>query len=277
MAQMRHSNGNFPQGWRRKMAELPTKELLQELYVENKQSIAEIASAYSTYPKKIQRLLTKYGIPTRDKSDAQKLALKSGRTKHPTKGRGRTYEERVKLAKTQKDYWENMAEEEKEEKTKAAIKRLKNISEEDRLKGQERSKQALQEAARLGSKLEKFIRERLTREGVLVEYHRKDLVVGQDQLEVDIFLPEYTLVIEVDGPSHWLPIFGEESLANQLYADHKKENILLNEGYYVGRVRCQGGVSSFSEINTVADAVLSLVEKCKAGKLPYDRVEIVNV
>ena len=42
------------------------------------------------YPNKVNRILRKAGIKPRDKSKAQKLNLKSGRTTHPTAGKKRS-------------------------------------------------------------------------------------------------------------------------------------------------------------------------------------------
>ena len=51
------------------------------------QSPYQIAKHYETYPNRIRRMLEKANIAMRGKSEAQKLALKSGVSNHPTEGR----------------------------------------------------------------------------------------------------------------------------------------------------------------------------------------------
>lgn len=66
-------------------------------YLKEKISITALAKKYGTYENKIRRILIKNGTKLRDKSVAQKLALKSGRHKHPTKGKHRSDEEKLKI------------------------------------------------------------------------------------------------------------------------------------------------------------------------------------
>ena len=66
-------------------------------YQENN-STYSIAKELHTYPKKIERILKKNGYSLRNKSEAQALALKSGRSKHPTEGIPRTDEQKVRIS-----------------------------------------------------------------------------------------------------------------------------------------------------------------------------------
>ena len=61
-----------------------------ELYNEKNKSTYEIAKQLETYPNKIRRTLIKHGYELKDKSAAQKAALNSGRSLHPTAGKKRT-------------------------------------------------------------------------------------------------------------------------------------------------------------------------------------------
>ena len=58
-------------------------------------STYSIAKELETYPKKIERILKKNGIKLRSKSEAQALAIKSGRAKHPTEGKERSEEQKT--------------------------------------------------------------------------------------------------------------------------------------------------------------------------------------
>ena len=77
-------------------------DLLYKEYVEEKQSIANIAKKYQTYPQRIFRLLRGYNIKVRSKSEAQKIVNSKEGYKHPTKGRERTNDEKVKISKGMK-------------------------------------------------------------------------------------------------------------------------------------------------------------------------------
>ena len=69
-----------------------------EMYNDNNLSTYEIAKQLDTYPNKIRRTLKKHGFELKDRSAAQKAALESGRSKHPTEGKERTIEEKVKIS-----------------------------------------------------------------------------------------------------------------------------------------------------------------------------------
>lgn len=69
------------------------REFLQAEYLDKGRSTHEIAGELGTYANRIVRALRYHGLPTRDRSDAQKAALKSGRHAHPTKGKGKNGQE----------------------------------------------------------------------------------------------------------------------------------------------------------------------------------------
>ena len=70
--------------------------LLKEAYSNEKMSWIQIANALGTYPNKIRREAKRLGIQSRTKSTAQKEALKSGRSLHPTEGKALTGGHQVK-------------------------------------------------------------------------------------------------------------------------------------------------------------------------------------
>ena len=164
----------------------------------NKKSTYEIAKDLGTYPNKIRRILIKHGEEVRDKSKAQKVALETGRHKHPTKGKKRTDEEKIKISDGMALHWENMDEDEKDRRATQAKKQWEEMTDVERENLRHAAAQAVRLASREGSKSEKFLREGLTEAGYDVIFHKKGLIAN-DKLEVDIFLPELRTAIEIDG------------------------------------------------------------------------------
>ena len=124
------------------------------------------------------------------------------------------YEHRCKEAKTR---WYSMPEEQRAEITALAI-------------------EAVRKAGKEGSKMEKFLLEELTNLGYRVEFHKKDLIPNE-KLEIDLYIPALKTIIEIDGPSHFLPIWGEEKLQKQIKADDQKTGLVLSKGFVVLRIK----------------------------------------
>ena len=112
------------------------------------------------------------------------------------------------------------------------------MSEEDKIKLRESAIPGIKRASQEGSKLEKYIRDKLTKENYVIEYHKKGIVPNEN-LEVDIYLPELGTAIEIDGPSHFLPIWGDEALRKTIKSDNEKNGLLRYHGVMVLRVAQQ--------------------------------------
>ena len=52
-----------------------------------------------------------------------------------------------------------------------------------------------------------------------------------------MYFPELGAIIEIDGPSHYLPIWGEEKLQKQIKADQNKTGLILSKGLVIIRVK----------------------------------------
>jgi very-short-patch-repair endonuclease len=52
-----------------------------------------------------------------------------------------------------------------------------------------------------------------------------------------MYIPSLKTIIEVDGPSHFLPIWGEEKLRKQIKADVNKTGLILSKGYVIIRIK----------------------------------------
>jgi very-short-patch-repair endonuclease len=95
---------------------------------------------------------------------------------------------------------------------------------------------SIQVAGKEGSKLEKFLYEEITKAGFSVQYHKKHLIQNHD-MELDMYVPSIKTIIEVDGPSHFLPIWGEEKLQKQIKADTQKSGLILSKGMVIIRIK----------------------------------------
>ena len=217
------------------MKNLEDKAWCYNQYWTQERSIGDIAKELDTYPNKVRRALKSHGIKLRDKGSAQAVALKKGRSSHPTKDKGHSEEAKLKISEGVAQNWENLSDEELESRRETAREQWRNMSEEEKIKLRESAVPGIKKASKEGSKLEKYIRDRLTEEKYVVEYHKKGIVPNAN-LEVDIYLPEIGTAIEIDGPSHFLPIWGEEALEKTIKSDNEKNGLLRYHGVMVLRV-----------------------------------------
>ena len=67
-----------------------------------------------------------------------------------------------------------------------------------------------------------------------------ETIIPSENLEIDLYIPDLKTILEVDGPSHFLPIWGEDKLQKQINADLRKSGVILTKGYAIIRVRSMG-------------------------------------
>ena len=207
-----------------------------KLYEKEQLSTYEIAKKMNTYPNKIRRVLIKHGVSMKTKSEAQKNALEKGAAKIPTMGKKRTKEEKIKISKSLKNRWENISEEEYKKHINQCRDRWSKMSDVEKKAMNDTAIAAIRKAGKEGSKLEKFLKAELTKEGFSVETHKKDLF-SATSLEIDMYIVGLKTIIEIDGPSHFLPIWGEEKLHKQIKADQQKTGLILGRGFAIIRVK----------------------------------------
>ncbi len=209
---------------------------LRDAYEVRKLSTYEIAKEVGTYPNKIRRLLDKYQIKLRDKGEAQANALKQGRHKHPTKGKKRSEEVKIKISESMGRLWQRMPTSERDRRVAIAKQQWEDMSLEEREEFKRLAIEAVRIAAVDGSKLEKYLLIELNRRGYEVKFHAENVVVNED-LQIDLFLPKLNTAIEIDGPAHFYPIWGEENLAKHLVSDNVKTGLILEAGYVMIRIK----------------------------------------
>lgn len=229
-------------------------------------STYDIAEEYGTYPNRIRRLLIKSGISMRDKSVAQKQAIESGRSIHPTKGKKRTGEEKLKISTSTVQHWKDMSPEDKEKKSQTSKMIWQQISPEKKEEMRKRANEEIRKAAKTGSKLERAIQNSLIEEGIMYESHKKD-VISTQKLEIDLYLPSFKTIIEVDGLSHFEPIWGEENLEKQQKFDSQKDGILLSKGFNIIRIENTSGSLALAKIAILKKNLLDILKDIRDQKL----------
>jgi very-short-patch-repair endonuclease len=219
-----------------KLSETEQKDVIEKLYVKDKLSFAAIAKKLNTYSNKIRRDAGKFKIPIRDKSQAQSNALKQGVHKHPTKGKKRTQEEKSKIGLGIHESWKNLTESELKNRKKKAKESWDKLSDNKKANILNSALAAVRESSKTGSKLEKFLLESLLEQGYKVEFH-KEQILSNTKLQIDIYLPELTTAIEVDGPSHFEPVWGQDTLARNQQYDKKKTGLIIGKGMKLIRIQ----------------------------------------
>ena len=212
------------------------KEFIIDQYINQSKSTYEIAQELKTYPNKIRRTLKTLGVELRNRSTAQTVAIQSGRHEHPTRGKKRTEAEKIAISDGMSTFWENMEEDERERRSSISKKQWEEMSEADKANLRKLAAEAVRKASKEGSKIEKFIYKGLTAVGYDAIFHKRGLIANE-KMEVDLFVPSLKTAIEIDGPAHFLPIWGESNLQKHIRADAQKAGLLINRGYVVLRVK----------------------------------------
>ena len=207
-----------------------------KLYNSGNYSTYELAEKFETYPNKIRRVLRKNGIALRSKSAAQKNALKKGRAAHPTKGKTQSETTRRKISDSQGKIWDDMSDEDRQKRSDSGRDSWNKKSEEEKTQLIRKAQDAIRESSKIGSKMERFLLQRLTEKGFRVDFH-KDHWLRNQQLQVDLFIPALRTAIEVDGPSHFKPVWGMDNLIKNQRADQQKTGLILESGLVMIRIK----------------------------------------
>lgn len=213
------------------MPQRRSRQYYLEEYVKKERSLADIAEEHGTYTNKIRRELRAYRITLRDKSAAQKAAIKNGRHVHPTKGKERDVEVRHKISASMAKVWDDMSDEERKRRIDIGREQWDNMPNAKKEEFKKLAAKAVRDASENGSKLEQFIRDKLIGVGYTVEFHS---II--DDHKIDIALPVEKVVIDIHGPTHFLPIWGEEYLLRRQEEDGKKIKAFINKGLTFIRV-----------------------------------------
>ena len=226
------------------------------LYVNEDWSTYKLAEKFNTYPNKIRRILNKGGVALRNKSEAQKNAIKSGRSDHPTKGKKRSDETKLKISESQGQVWDTLNKEERDRRSKIGKSSWDKKSEVEKATVIKKAQDSVREASKNGSKLERFLLDELTKRNFRVEFHKEHWLKNR-RLQVDLFIPDQRTAIEVDGPSHFKPVWGQDNFEKSKKSDRQKTGLILGEGLVLIRVKQEKRLSQ----RYMRDVLHRLLEK----------------
>lgn len=206
-------------------------KLIQTYHINGDWSMNRLAEATGTYVNKIKRDAAKLGLQTDSLSKAQKKALATGVNKHPTKGTVRPPETLDKMSKNIRQAflkWDDATRAADSARKAKLMKKQKN-----KPYYSQKKTEGIQKAARVGSKLELHLYDKLSQH-YRVEYHKEDSL-GVSDFHIDLFLPKQKIAIEIDGPAHYTDIWGQDKLAKNKEKDLRKDGLMLQKGYYIIR------------------------------------------
>jgi len=240
------------------------ENLLRKEYEVGLKSFRDIADEHGTYANKVRRDAIKFKINIRDKSVAQKNALKTGRSQHPTQGKERSEETKNKIGTGVMTSWENLDDETLEKRKEKARQNWENLPEEVKENILHEANTAVRQASKTGSKLELFLFNRLLQDGYVVEFHKEQNLLNT-KLQLDLFLPKLNIAIEVDGPSHFAPVWGEDTLKRNKGYDNKKTGLILGKGLSLIRVK-QSKDFSKARATVIYRELLKSIELVQSSK-----------
>lgn len=242
------------------------RRLLSILYNDHGLSWQVIGEMTGTYANKVRRDAKRLEIKSRDKSEAQKAALKSNRHPHPTKDKGHSEEAKIKISDAVASDWANMTDEERASRQELSKELWNQKTPEEIRDFRLAAGLGVRKAAKEGSALEKFLLAGLISSGYRAEFHKEHWVV-REKLQIDLFLPQLNVAIEVDGPSHFEDIWGEENLRKNKERDAHKSGLLLERGVCIIRIRQTQSLSNKYK-RTVLDTLLKTLSSIKTSFPP---------
>lgn len=219
-----------------KLTDDDKRVFLHQEYEINKKSFQHIAESCGTYANKVRRDAIRLKIKIRDKSEAQKNALNNGSANHPTMGKSRSDTIKQKIGMSVLKSWENLDSKELAKRKQKARKNWENKPDDEKELILKQANTAVRESSKTGTKLEKFLHKELLACGYSVDFHKEQSILNT-KLQIDLFLPNNNIAIEIDGPSHFEPVWGSDALKRNKKYDNKKTGLILGKGLFLIRIK----------------------------------------
>jgi very-short-patch-repair endonuclease len=251
-----------------------TKDFLLKHYKESQLSTVEISEKYGFSISMVRRALIKYKIPLRSKSTAQKIVLETGRADHPMEGKTHTLKSKEKIGASVTEAWDSFDEAKLQDISRKAQLQWNNRPEKEKEEFRQKAQVGLRKAVEEGSKLEKFICKLLEKNGYKVQFHMEHGLKNA-RLQVDIMLPADAIAIEIDGPSHFFPIWGDESFYRQQKADMQKSGLLRKSGFVLIRVKNLVERPNIAQRKQLSKNLLDTLKQVQSKRPTQDKAEII--
>lgn len=208
-------------------------------------------------------------IKVRSKSEAQQINIEAGG--HQRLGTHHSDESKLRISDTMRDFYDGEA------GTAAKIKKSEdkkeewaNLPDEKKHEIVTNMRVAAKEQMKLGrgSKFENYLADELKKIGVEVEQRTHNYTPGQ-KMEVDIAIPQHSIAIEVDGPTHWdANVYGPEALQVVQERDKFKNDLLNSGGFDVLRLQDKTGACTRARVVRVNEMIKDIVERRQSGEQP---------
>jgi very-short-patch-repair endonuclease len=257
-----------------KLSDSEKRKLLVQEYEQNKKSFQDIAKENNTYANKIRRDAIKLNIAIRDKSEAQKNALNTGKINHPTKGKIRPEQTKQKIGNAVLKSWESMSDTDLKKRKLQAKINWDNKTDDEKALILREANTAVREASKKGSKLEIFLFNKLLEYGYSVDFHKEQSILNT-KLQIDLFLPRDNIAIEVDGPSHFEPVWGNDALKRNKKYDNTKTGLIIGKGLFLIRIK-QSRDFSKARASIIFDHLIEAINTIKQGS-NSNQTKVINL
>jgi hypothetical protein len=235
------------------------KRWLEENYVNGPYSAKDIVAQFQlAYPNIVYRALKHHGFARKNKSEAQSSWLEKNPEKHPTAGKEQSVAVKKKIGSAVHESWHQLSPEIVQSRIDRSREQWYNIPEDKRKKMLENAHIALRETAKSGSKFEKYLLSALISKQYKVQPHRKFLFPNSE-MSVDCYLPIERICIEINGVSHYQPVWGEEAFEKTKARDMLKVQQLLGENCSVIVINNEQSYHSKTIMEKTANALLKLI------------------
>ncbi len=218
-------------------------------------SIRALAAEIGVHHNKLRRAMLKAGIPIMSPGESISSSIKSGRSK-TRKGAKITEEHKMSIAKANKGV-----------KRKAQTKN-NYILKRNQLARSEAAR-ANRTSSKVGSKFERMVFDKLVELGYNVTQQYK-----VDDYKIDLFMNDYKLAIEIDGKSHWEPIYGTDRLAVTQSKDKAKDKAMELRGFHILRVRDGQSKPGLFNCSLVVQKIEEMIPFTKKNLCMFERLEI---
>ncbi len=241
------------------MSQSINEEDARKFYQDEGLSMRQVATKLGVSLATLSRFMRRHGIMSRDKGEAQKNYLKEH--SHQMQGKKHSDKTKKKISKGLGEFWDKLPEEDKDELRKkigaAWRRKWQHMSDNDRRAMMEGLSSRAKEVQGQGSRLERYVAEELRQRGYTVEERSTNYTAGK-QFEVDIALPKERIAIEIDGPTHFIPIHGEDHLRQQQERDARKDEMINGAGFNVLRIRDNNGPLSQVRVDRIEQAIMEI-------------------